>query len=288
MQTISYEHVIWSPDGQRLAVTFELAAQHPSVPGVVLVSRDGEHVQVLLHRHPSSAAWYTEWDLDSSASNSPAVPALLPLPPAVAYQWGGNGALMPVTMLTHTTVPAAPSLDLVGNPDGSRTFSIWQPGLAHRIWLLDSSNAYTMFTWSTDFAAWSPDGRYLITGIGISGLLQPPGQLFPSHKALVSSGLEQAPLLPVHDTVLLRVITSTTALAWSPNGRLLAAYSSGNIVTLYNCASGHKIASLLVPTTVPAPLAHAMVMRWSPDGSRLLLSSVPWGLISLWNLEHLP
>src|SRR5262249_52276847 len=123
MPPISFEHVIWSPDGQRLAVTFELAAHYPSVSGVVLVSRDGEHVQIFLYHHPSSAAWYTEWDLDQAASTSP---ALLSLPPALAYQWGKNGALVPVTLLTHTTVPGASPLDLVGNPDGSRTFSIWQ------------------------------------------------------------------------------------------------------------------------------------------------------------------
>jgi len=144
-----------------------------------------------------------------------------------------------------------------------------------------------MYTWSTDFVAWSPDGRYLVESIGVSGLLQPPGQPFPSRKALVASGLEQAPLLPIHDAVLLSVITSATSLAWSPNGRVLAAYSTGNIVTLYDCANGHKLATLHVHTTSPAPLAHAVVMRWSPNGAYLLLSSVPWGLISLWSVAHL-
>jgi len=144
-----------------------------------------------------------------------------------------------------------------------------------------------MYTCSTDFAAWSPDGRYLVASIGVSGLLQPPGQLFPSRKALVNSGMEQAPLLPIHDEALLAVVERATALAWSPNGHILAAYAADNIVTLYECASGHKIASLHVPSTFPAPLAYAVVLRWSPDGSSLLLSSVPCGLISLWNTEHL-
>ncbi len=286
---ISYGHVIWSPDGQRLAVTFELAAHQPSAHGVVLMSSDGEGAQVLLQHQHSSTRMYTKWDLDQVASASSSALALKPLPLAVAYHWGGNGTLVPDTLLTNATLPTAPPLPPgpVGNPDGSSTFTIWQPGLAHPISLVDSSNVYSMYTWGTDFAAWSPDGRYLIDGIGVSGLLQPPGQPFPSRKALVASVLDQAPLLPIHDAVLLSVITNATALAWSPNGRILAAYSSGNIVTLYDCANGHKLASWLVPTTSPAPLAHAVVMRWSPDGAYLLLSSVPWGLISLWSVAHL-
>src|SRR6266699_1198975 len=35
---IAYEHVVWSPDGLQLAVTFELATQQPSVDGVMLMT----------------------------------------------------------------------------------------------------------------------------------------------------------------------------------------------------------------------------------------------------------
>jgi len=97
----------------------------------------------------------------------------------------------------------------------------------------------------------------------------------------------QAPLLPAHDPAFLLVIQAATAMAWSPNGRLLAAYSARNIVDMYDCASGRKLASLLLPTSSVAPPAGSIAMRWSPDGSRLLLSSVPWGLISLWSPEQL-
>jgi WD40 repeat protein len=287
---ISYEHVIWSPDGQRLAVTFELAAQQPSLHGAVLMSSDGESARVLLQYQRTSPWMSTEWDLDRVASASSSARVFKPLPPAVAYHWGENGTLVPDTLLANATLPIAPPLPPgpVGNPDGNPSFTIWQPGLAHVMSLVDSSSVYTMYAWSTDFAAWSPDGRYLVDGIGVSGLLQPPGQLFPSRKALVNSGLDQAPLLPIHDAALLAVVDRAMAIAWSPNGHVLAAYSADNIVTLYDCASGHQLASLLVQTKAPAPLAHAVVMRWSPDGLRLLLSSVPWGLVSLWNPEHLP
>ncbi len=281
---IDYVHVIWSPDGQHLACTFEIAAQRPSMYGVVLMSRDGRSAQVLLQPRHASTAFSAEWDVGQSFNTPPAALALKPLPPALAYHWGANGTLEPETLLSTLSLPAVPLSQPgpVGNPDGDTSFTIWQPGSAHVISLEDTSRVSTMYTWSTDFAAWSPDGRYLVDEIGLSGALEPPGHPFPSYKALVALGLDQAPLLPIHDAALLMVVDRATALAWSPDGRVLAAYTAGNIVNLYDCANGHKLASLLVHTKYPAPPAQAVVMRWSPDGSYLLLSSVTWGLVSLW------
>jgi hypothetical protein len=290
---IDYMHVIWSPDGQRLACTFAIAAQQPSVYGVVLMSSNGGSAQVVLQQRHAPPALSAEWDVDRTLSvvhsTSPAAAVLQPFPPALAYHWGTNGTLVPETLLSTLSLPAVPPSQPgpIGNPDGDTSFTIWQPGLAHVIPPQDTSRVSTLSTWSTDFAAWSPDGRYLVDEIGLTGLLQPPGQLFPSHKALVALGLNQAPLLPIHDGALLMVVQRATALAWSPNGRVLAAYTAGNIVTLSDCVNGHTLASLLVRTKYPAPAAQAVLMRWSPDGSHLLLSSVAWGLLSIWSPDHL-
>jgi hypothetical protein len=45
---IYYWHVIWSPDGQRLALTFEIAARWLPVQGVVLITLQNWEMQVLL------------------------------------------------------------------------------------------------------------------------------------------------------------------------------------------------------------------------------------------------
>src|SRR5260370_29874557 len=168
---IAYEHVIWSPDGHQLAVTFELATQQLSLDGVELIGSDAASPRWLLQYQHTSPRMSTEWDLDHVASASSSARVIKLLPPAVAYHWGGNGALLPETLLTNTTVP--PALPLppcpVGNPDSNTSFTIWQPGLARFISLVDSSSVYTIYTWSTDFAAWSPDGRYLVDGIGVLG-----------------------------------------------------------------------------------------------------------------------
>jgi hypothetical protein len=45
---IYYWHVIWSPDGKRLALTFEIAARWLPVQGVVLITLQNWEMQVLL------------------------------------------------------------------------------------------------------------------------------------------------------------------------------------------------------------------------------------------------
>ncbi len=283
-----YVHVIWSPDGQRLAFTFDIALRQPLLHGVVLMNSDDTNAQVLLQYQSASAPLNAEWDTQQTGSDplntSPTAPSFKPVPPALAYHWGTGGILVPETLLTDNQVPVAPQPGPVGSPDGNTSFTIWQPGLAHVISLGGSFRAYA---WSTDFAAWSPGGRYLVDGIGLTGLVQPPGRLFPGYKAFIASRIVQAPLLPVHDATFLQVIQAATAIAWSPAGRILAAYTARNIVDLYDCTSGRKLASLLLHSSYAAPSVGAIAMRWSPDGSRLLLSSVPWGLVSLWSPEQL-
>jgi WD40-like Beta Propeller Repeat len=284
-----YIHVLWSPDGQRLAFTFELALRQPLLHGVVVMKSDDTDAQVLLQYQSATAPLYAEWDTQRGTSAafrpSPAAPSFAPAPPALAYHWGTGGTLVPETLLTDNQVPVVPQPGPVGNPGGDTSFTIWQPGLAHVISL---GGSFRASAWSTDFAAWSPDGRYLVDGLGLLGLLQPSGRLFPNYKAFAASRMMQAPLLPAHDATFLQVIQDATAMAWSPNGRLLAAYTARNIVDLYDCVNGRKLASLFLHTSSAAPSAGSIAMRWSPDGSRLLLSSVPWGLVSLWSPENLP
>jgi hypothetical protein len=286
---IDYVHIIWSPDGQRLALTFDTVSAQPSVNGVELVSRDGGHAQVLLQQQYPTAPFYAEWDLAQSllVPFTPPLSAfsLMPLPPALAYHWGTKGTLLPETLTTPTTVPAVPPLGPVGNPDGDPSFTIWQPGSTYVVSFAESSHLYT---WSTDFAAWSPDGRYLVDGIALFGLLKPPGRLFPIPETLVIARENQAPLLPIHDKAFLKVIDTATVLAWNPNGHVLAAYSGGKSVDLYDCINGDRLASLVLHSKDAPSLADALLLRWSPDGSHLLISSVQWGLITLWSSNQVP
>src|SRR5258708_32331053 len=226
--TINYVHVVWSPDGHRLACTFDTISAQPSVNGVLLIDRDGSHTQVLLQRQFSTAPFYAEWDLVQSRPISftppPSAFALMPLPPALAYRWGGSGTLVPETRLSSTTAPVAPPPVPIGNPIGGASFTIWQPGSASVARLADTSSLYT---WSTAFAAWSSDGRYLIDGIALFGVLKPPGQGFPSSYALAVCQMDLAPLLPPHDPPPVKTIAKATALAWCPHGPVFSCYPAG-------------------------------------------------------------
>ncbi len=284
---ITYVHVAWSPDGKLLACTFNTISTQPPQNGVVLMNRDGGHAQILLQKQSATAPFYAEWDLARSRlvpfTPPPSAFSLMPLSAALTYRWGADGTLVPETVLTPTDVPATPPLGPVGNPDGSPSFTIWQPGSVDVTAMADSSR---LFSWSMALAAWSPDGRYLVDGITLFGLLKPPGQRFPSASTLILTRMNQVPLLPLRDKALLKVIDTATALAWSPNGHVLAAYHAGKSVDLYECRTGDRLASLALHDKGTASSTASILLRWSPDGSRLLVSNLVGGMRTLWELQQ--
>jgi hypothetical protein len=189
---ILYVHVTWSPDSQRLAFTFTMTVQSSAMNGVVLMSRDGAHTQVWFQHQNPTAPSYAAWD---ARQRRPIVSTTFPSPPALAYYWGTHGTLLPRELLPTTSVSAIPSPGPIGNPDGDASFTIWQPALMHAILFADASGVSSVYTWRTSFAAWSPDGRYLVDGLGLSGLLAPPDRPFPSRKVLQTFNLDQAPII---------------------------------------------------------------------------------------------
>src|SRR2546423_2948291 len=143
--SVNHLHVIWSPDTQRLAFTFHVAAPSPSLDGIVLMNRDGTQTQVLLDQQNPFAPSYAEWDLERRMLITSNV---FPLPPALAYHWGPKGTVLPGRLLSTQFLPAAPPLSPIGNPDGDASFTLWQPGLAQVISSTDpSGTSYTSHTW---------------------------------------------------------------------------------------------------------------------------------------------
>ncbi len=285
---ISYQHVIWSPDTQQLAFTFHLAAPSPSLDGVVLMNRDGAHAQVLLDQQNPLAPSSAEWDLERRRLITSNV---FPFPPALAYHWGPKGTVNPGRLLPTQFLPAAPPLSPIGNPDGDASFTLWQPAVAQVTSFTDPSGTYRIHSWSTSFAAWSPDGRYLITDLRFWGLLASPEVISAGPPFFQGSDPSRdrsetgAQGLTNQCAARLQAVKTTLAFAWSPNGRVLADYGAGKRVDLSECPTGHKLAPFTLQSQDPAPSADAVALRWSPDGSHLLLSSVASGLVSLWKVD---
>jgi len=303
LPVISYTHVVWSPDTQRLAFTFHLLAPSPSMEGVVLMNRDGGHPQVLLQHQKPDAPSYTEWDGERS---TPIISKTFALPPALVYQWSPTGTLIPERLLPTGTLPVTPPSGAIGNPDGGSWFTLWQPAVT-QVTSASPEEGHSKHRWSTSFAAWSPDGRFLIPDLSFWGELDSAESSTVGNQFVTVISLDQAARVPRHETASGQVIATTRDIsdkgvdglsnpcvgllaavdtpltfAWSPNGRVLADYDAGNGVDLYDCTTGHKLTSFTLRSKYAAPSAFSVVLRWSPDGSHLLLSSVALGLVSLW------
>lgn len=297
--SINLGSIAWSPNGQELAVSFNTDELGPIYAGVLLLAPDGHERRVMLWRdsRENSSFSYLEWDLSRGAPRavyyiqqlaSPLQPAsIVNLQPAPAYRWQANGTLE----------PESHSIDgPIGNPNGDPTFTIWQPGFADLVTQQppDGPTLPAKFlTWSTQFAAWSPDGRYFIDQTYTIGRFVVHGQPPPSHQELVSLGMDQLPTLNIRDKALAGILAKLWSdqagdayIAWRPDGRELATYAAGR-VQIYDCATGRKLASL-IPTSKPADLNGGETFSWSPDDSRLLLSSSTWGVLTMWGPGQLP
>ena len=272
--TIYYKHILWSANHSRLALSFVATNYVFSYAGLLLANVNGSQALVLLQ--PEHAGLSPDapmpllWDLQSEG-----VTTLDALPPALAYTWDAQDQLTPFIPLdTHTDLSTYASSP-PGSPTGGRSFTIWQPG---HVAILASS----VYLWSTNFAAWSPDERYLITNFTFTGLTEPPGQTFPSDQILHTLGVDAVPHLPAHDLALLSAATHARVLAWNPAGTLLAVDDSTGRVALYDCQTGHLVQQLTTPRASSSLPGSATLLSWSPDGHYLQLSSPQAGLMTLW------
>jgi Tol biopolymer transport system component len=311
-QVVDYAHLLWSPDGKQLAVTFMALLttkdlgnggfDTQAVEGVLLVSPSGGNEQALSHTL-ARGEWYSGlWNLATGAYVPMAAPperasndrgwyAAPPFSqPALGYQWASDGRLQPVTPLNATSAPAIRSDTPIGQPDGGKAFSIWQPGYVRLITQWNSNDPpYTLHTlktpveiWAASLASWSSDGVYLYAGnLGddiANWRIALDGQPAPDPTDLAAIGLVGAPVLPVRDAGMSAILrryhdasidpnawATQINLAWSPDGKRVAveapvARPSGSArvsdfdVSIYDCASG-KLLKTLTPKLQLASVA---------------------------------
>jgi hypothetical protein len=311
---INYTNMLWSPDGKQLALTFWIGRWNAAVTvevaayqGLVLVNADGTNERAALINETSRQYGALRWNTTTMGSLGIAPQQrygdLVSLPPALSYSWGSGGQLMPQGSLTSASSPTA----AVGNPDGGSSFSIWQPGA---IAVNPVEGDPSIYTWETSFLAWSPDGHYLVDSFQLEGIVHPVGEPIPTAAGLQAEGDAGAPNVAIRDPALQRLLTSLHAsadpedpssqinVAWSPNGRVLAAIpddesANGSAlsapVTLYDCATGKTMGTLLPHGDAANPnTGIAVLLRWSADGSQLLLYSEKLDTITVWGPSLLP
>jgi Tol biopolymer transport system component len=170
----------------------------------------------------------------------------------------------------------------IGNPDGDETFTSWQSGVLTAQSYPGQSGLDDIYTWSSTFPSWSPDGRYFIAAIALAGRFQPSGFPIPSRQVLASQQESFLPVLPVRDKGLQQVLnklrnqpegaSAGVSLAWSASGSVLAAFGADGInIDFFDCATGRLLMRLPNPGSTFA--VDNGILGWSPDGRWLLMSS---------------
>ncbi len=223
----------------------------------------------------------------------------------MSYHWQADGTLATDTPLSEIAPPPVPPLAPVGQPDGGSAFTMWQPGFVTGVshpGPSGPSHLPGIYVWSTIFAAWSPNARYLLDAIVPATLIELPGMPRPTQDEL-SADLGSVPwFLPMRDAGLLQALRTVnpenpagTAVSWRPDGRRLATYAPEGLLAphpliLYDCATGRQVTTLLPPAAVggAALLGQSIVLRWSPDGRHLLLFALALSQVVVWGPQQLP
>lgn len=334
---INYSHVVWLPDGKHLAVQFqtyrpttvpdfqfffrqfEIAGD--AINGIWQGDQDGSDVHLTTHVDANTQITalgqplpgVAGWDL-SAGSAAPVVPVVPgasagTLPLALGYAWQPGGTVAPQSPFDDASLPASVPAGPVGRA-GDATFTFWQPGTltVHVLAPLGEHQLPNGYVLDTTFAALSPDGRSLTAPLEVSGLLEPDGQP-PNAQIVANDHLDGLPRLPIRDAALRAVLDALTrasadghnhsaALAWSPNGRYLAAQvapatpgvaPSQYPVTIYDTRSGQLLATL-TPLANGGNANQQLItdLRWSPDSTHLLLANTLLNAYTIWGPDQLP
>jgi WD40 repeat protein len=306
---LNYTQVLWSPHGNRIAVPFTIQFQQTqrsqimdvtAYTGVVVMDAHGDHLQVILHAQSGNGNSATaEWDLvQGKALAQPTflakpTPTSTALSPATMYMWGTNGSLIPEQFEDSEPSPLVP----IGDPSGGYAFTIWQPGVVILNNVLSDGAASigpAIYTLDSNFGAWSPDGRYLIS-TQVESRLEFSGEPQPTQQALNALNVSQLPLLQVRDKALQHVLdtlsgpatsTNLDMTSWRPDGTTLAVYDASTTdLDVYDCGTGYQLDSLLLSTkTMYGNLNGSYMLRWSPNGEHLILFDPDVGSVILWNV----
>jgi hypothetical protein len=308
-----YTALSWSRDGKQLALSFTVFRQSadPSTAlflyGLAVLDVDGSHERVLVDRQTSFQTPYVIWDLQSGATVAvPAGTVSSDAPnssfvPAQSYSWGASGTLVPGAPFAATGATPTGSASLVGTPIGDASFGPWQSGtiVVIRTPISGQEPPNYLYLFTTAFAAWSPDGRYVADGLSVRGLLRPAGLPLPSRSVLsaLPYSLENVAALPIRDAGLSEalahdlprpvgqpdafdVASSPVPLAWRPDGKVLAVLTGHNGYILRATDTGRVVKSLdmlVVPPEALAPpgsVSNWDTPLWSPDGKWLLLPTL--------------
>ncbi len=250
------------------------------------------------------------------------------LPPALTYRWTADGRI-----IAAQPFPASSTAGATGGTSMSADRSIipyWQSGIIMPLLPIDSTGAIAESSppvansYTSGISSWSPDGRYFTSSLLLAGLFPLPHST-PSLDArdciLQALGPSCPPFLPYPNTALAHVdaltqagttthpdpndpsfsrqIWSPSAVAWRPDGAVLAALLPGDQanggmahVSLFDASNAKLIRSLVAQppnegsSTLTPLVVYDPPLFWSPSGQQLAFVDFGAGRITIWGASQ--
>jgi hypothetical protein len=235
----------------------------------------------------------------------------------MSYLWDATNTLIPQgPTLTSTALPPTQTPGPIGNPIGGHSFTIWQTAQLQPIVDTTSSSLPTIVPGSmffvANFPAWSPDGAHLFLNMNVYDVLvtQKNGSsTLPSLPGSATSS--DTPRLSIRDKGLSTALADTQfgltadgnpdvlTATWRPDGRVVAVSitpsgTSSQVnpipakVRLYDCMTGKLLIILRGQQSSDTQQRGVLYLRWSSDGSHLVLLDGGTGQLTIWGSGQLP
>lgn len=320
----------WSPDGSMIVVPFDLLDTTGQHSGLLVIPIGHGAPRVLLDTTDTQLV-RPIWNIKTGHLVAVQTKAL---PQALTYTWSADGAIhpqIPPPPAGSTAYTGSPVMRA-----GDTSFSRWQQGLIAPVLRSGYTSAPFAWFHSDAGAFWSPDGQFVAPNYLLATRVPDPAGASPAallpqdstcdEFAAVGGGEASdlssmttycgQPALPYPDAAYAAVVAaaragfrqqdgsgrsvvawSPVAVAWRPDGRVLAAMlpadsfatqPSSLRVTLYDTATGKVLATLAQTVMQPSSQTNApCYLSWSPSGQQLALVNngdsqvIVWGASSL-------
>lgn len=224
-----YRHIMWSPDGQRLACSKD--------DGTVTILTSAGVIERTIEAHENpvtSLSWSPDGTRLASASQIKVKVWNAVTWACIRTMDGGRDS----HVLCMYIVIWSPVSDYLATSSADKTVKIWdvETGLCVRTFTNQDGFMGTL--------AWSPDGTRVAFGAS-------------KHTVLVVDVYTGKVVLH------LKCHEEITALTWSPDGTRIASSTRAGTVRIWNAVSGQLM------TEISTGVEWIWMMAWSPDGSRI-------------------